>query len=202
MISKNNLPYIGIIILILVILFQPKRCDYTPPTPKIDTVIVYQTIRDTIKVETIKYLGSKTDTVWIKEPGWIPDSTYKGLLDQYTLLGSHHFKRNVFSSEFKIADYGTVAVTDTIYGNWLINSWIATNLTIPTTTITIEKETPKKNQFYFGPSIGISKSSPISGVYGNILLKTKSDQIYSLSLGYNTEPTVMFGYYWKIKLKK
>jgi len=197
----KNLPYIGIIILILIILFQPKPEPIVSP-PKIDTVYVYDTIRDTIQVEKIKYVGGKIDTVWMKEPGWIPDSTYQGLLAQYTLLGNHHFKRNVFSSEFKIADYGSVTVTDTIYGNWLINSWITTNLTIPTTTITIEKEAPKKNQFYFGPSVAFSKPSPISGVYGNILPKTKTDQIYSLSMGYNTEPTVMFGYYWKIKLKK
>ena len=175
----KKLPYIGIIVLLLVILFQNRSCKQPngPNTPKIDTVIVYKHIVDTIVVEKPVLVSSKPDTVWMEKEENAPDTTYEGLLFQYKLLGGKYFTTNVFKSDFKIADYGYISVTDSIYGNWLMNSTIFTDLKIPTTTITIEKEAPKKAQLYFGPQISMSKTYPVSGVYGSLLLKTKQDKI-------------------------
>lgn len=199
----KNLPYIGIIILLLVVLFQNRSCKQpdVPEPSKIDTVIVYKYIHDTIPGEP-RFIAAKIDTsIWMKKTDFKPDTTYKGLLKQYEELGNRYFTTNTFKTDFKIADYGYISVTDSIYGNWLMNSTIFTDLNIPTTTITIEKEAPKKNEFYFGPQLSMSRTYPISGVYGSALLKTKQDKIYHLSLGYNGEAQIMGGLYFKIKIK-
>lgn len=199
----KKLSYIGIVILLLVILYQNRSCKQPdlPNTPKIDTVIVYRHVVDTIIVEKPVLVASKPDTIWMDKPENTPDTTYQGLLYQYTQLGSRYFKTNVFKSDFQIADYGYISVTDSIYGNWLMNSTIFTDLKIPTTTITIEKEAPKRAELYFGPQLSMSKTYPISGAYGSLLLKTKQDKIYHFSMGYNGEMQFMGGIYFKIKIK-
>lgn len=200
----KTLPYIGIIVLLLIVLLQNKGCNNQngqDNTPKIDTVYKTIHITDTVIIEKPVLVAAIPDTVWMKEEENTPDSTYDGLLNQYTELGNRYFTTNVFQNKFEIEDYGSVTVTDSIYGNWLMNSTMFTDLKIPTTTITIEKEAPKKNEFYFGPQLSMSRTYPISGVYGSALLKTKQDKIYHLSLGYNGEAQIMGGLYFKIKIK-
>lgn len=199
----KNLPYIGIIILLLVVLFQNKSCKQPdePILSKIDTVIVYKYIHDTIPGEP-RFIAAKIDTsIWMKKADFKPDTTYKGLLKQYEELGNRYFTTNTFKTDFKIADYGYISVTDSIYGNWLMNSTIFTDLNIPTTTITIEKEAPKKNEFYIGGTLTLSKTYPVSGIYGGFLMKNKKDQIYGINIGYNGEPQIGASLYYKLKLK-
>lgn len=198
----KKLPYIAIIILLILVLFQPKRCQETPSSPKIDTVIVYEKIRDTIIVKEPVFVASKPDTIWLKKDENIPDSTYEGLLYQYTQLGNRYFTTNVFQTDFPISTFGYVTVTDSVYGNWLMTTSLVTNLQIPTTTITVEKESPKRNEFYVGPRFTGNSIHPISGVYGALILKTKKDLLYDISVGYNGEMQYGFGFLYKIKLRK
>lgn len=199
----KKLPYIAIIALLLVILFQPWSCkpDGDLPSPEIDTVIVYKHITDTIIVEKPVPVASIPDTVWMKEEN-APDSTYEGLLSQYTELGNRYFTTNVFQTDFQISTFGYVTVTDSIYGNWLMTTTLVSNLKIPTTTITIEKEIPKRNELFAGPRLTGNHIYPISGVYGAAILKTKRDILYDFSIGYNGEMQYGFGILYKIKLRK
>lgn len=199
----KKLPYIAIIILLLIILFQNRSCKSPIPAPKIDTVTVYIPVKDTITIEKPVLIATKKDTVWMKKEENTPDSTYQGLLNQYTELGNRYFTTNVFQNRFKISDYGSITVTDSVYGNWLINSSIFTDLNIPITTITIEKPVTPKNQFYTGVTFTGNKITPLTAVYGNLLLKTKKDKIYAVSIGWDGERTnYAFSLYWKIKLRK
>lgn len=196
----KKLSYIVIIILFLVIFFQNRSCQPPEPITKMDTIYVYKHIRDTIRIDSPVYISGRIDTIWLdKNP---PDTTYEGLLNQYTLLGNQHFKYNVFKSTFPVSDYGTVSVTDTIYGNWLMSSNFETDLKIPTTTITVEKETPPKNEFYTGGSITLDKYNPFSGIYGGIIYKDKKDKLYGINIGYNGNIQYGLSYYTKIKLKR
>jgi hypothetical protein len=197
------LPYIGIIVLLLIVLLQNRSCspaDITPPN--IDTVIVYETIRDTVEVEVPTLVAAIPDTVWLKEEENAPDSTYDGLLYQYAELGNRHFTTNVFKSEFQIEDYGKITVTDSIYGNWLMSSTLVTDLEIVYPEITITKTAPSRNQMYIGTTFTGNKSYPISGVYGGLMLKTKQDRLYGAAIGWTGEITYSFSLYYKIKLRK
>lgn len=194
------------IIAILAFFLGKSSCSPSPePTVivKTDTVTIYKTIIDTIYVDRIKLIASKPDTVWQKE--YIPDTTYYGLLRQYSRLGKEHFTKNVYSSEFKIADYGKITVYDTIYANKLMSSYIATNLNIPITTITVEKETIlNKTELYTGISLLGNKEDLITGIYGNLFLKTKKSSLYGILVGYdgyaqNISYGISFNH--KIKLK-
>ena len=200
----RTLPYIAIIVLLVIVLLQNKSCnnpiDIKPP--KADTVVVHHIVRDTITIVKPVLVASKPDTIWKYRDQNTPDTTYDGLLKQYTELGNRYFTTNTFKSKFQIADYGSVTVTDSIYGNWLMTSTLTSDLKIPTTTITIEKPLPPKNQLYIGAIFTGNTTYPISGVYGGLLLKTKRDRIYGTSVGWTGEVTYGFSLYYKIKIRK
>jgi len=185
----KNIAYIVIGVFLLIILLQ-NQCSgpKTPPKEIRDTVIVYEIIRDTIPGEPI-YLKGKTvrDTVWLTENK--PDSTYNGLLSQYKTLGNSHFEKRLFKTDFPIS-------------NSLIGSSIVTNLNIPTTTITVEKEAPLKTKLYYGITLTGIKPQPINGVYGDLLLKTKKEKIYGLGVGWNGEIIYKGSIYWPLKFKR
>jgi hypothetical protein len=196
----SNLPYLAIIVLIVIVFLQNKGCNEDTPINTVDTVTVYIHTVDTVYGKP-EIVYTKSDTIWLKDTLFIPDTTYTGLLNQYTKLGNKYFTTNVFSTKFDISDYGSVTVTDTIYGNWLMGSSLITDLTIPVTTITVEKEAPSRRQLYGGPRFTGNSTLPVSGVYGDLLLKTKKDRIYGISIGYTGE--IQFGgsLYYPIKIK-
>lgn len=202
----KTLPYIGIIVLLLIVLLQNRSCngpEVQDNAPKIDTVYITIHIRDTVIIEKPVLIASIPDTVWQKEEENTPDSTYSGLLNQYTELGNKYFTTNVFKNKFSIGDYGSVTVTDSIYGNWLMNSTLTTDLDILYPEITIERTNPPVTQLYIGTTFTGSKITPLTAVYGNLLLKTKKDRLYSIGVGWDGENTVYsLSLYWKIKLRK
>lgn len=206
---KTILPYIALVIMVIIILLQnegclrPKDSEISDTVVRYDTTIVYQTIRDTVPGKPI-YIKSKVDTsVWMKKSEYKPDTSYSGLLFQYKTLGNKHFSTNLFKTEFPIADYGTVTIYDSIRQNQLIHSELISNLTIPITTITVEKQipTPSKRQLYFGTTITGNKFNPISGVYGGLQLKTKKDRLYGLSVGYTGQIEYAGSLYFPLKIK-
>lgn len=201
----KSIPYIGIILLLLVILLQNRGCidqkeQYNTP-PKIDTMVVYKYIHDTIPGKPV-YLKTKIDTsVWMKRSDNIPDTTYKGLLSQYKGLGNKYFSTNIFKTDFKIAEYGSITLTDSVRENQLVSSVLTTNLNIPVTTITIEKSSPPKRQLFVGGSFVMNKTDVISGVYGGLQLKTKRDRLYGISVGWAGKPQLAGSLYYPIKQK-
>ena len=67
----------------------------------------------------------------------------------------------------------------------------------------IVKELPK-NQVYIGLSGGFDKVNVVNFIGPSLLLRTKSDKIYSIGVGYSASKTISIqgSIYWKIKLKK
>lgn len=197
----NLISFITIILLLVVILLQDKCSSPTPTKETRDTIIVYKTVHDTIPGK-IQFVKTKIDTsIWQKKSDYKPDTTYKGLLKQYNFLGNKHFATNSFKTDFAIGDYGTVSVIDSVRENWLVSSVIETNLKIPTTTITVTKEAPIKRQLYVGFSLTGNQPAPINGVYGDIMLKTKKDRLYGVSMGFNGEPVYKVSLLWPLKIK-
>lgn len=204
LINQNDIGYLVLIaILSIVIFFQ--KCggkSYIPPAPKIDTVIHYVEIHDTVKGKT-KYIKSKPDTLWMDSLVYRPDTSYYKLLDQYKALGNKHFSTNIFKSEFSLGEYGKATVTDTINHNQLISSGLSYKITIPEKTITIEKQAPAKRQLYIGAGTYGSRQNIIDGVYVGGLYKDRKDRITGASIGYGGgHIQVGVSSYWKLKLGK
>lgn len=203
---KNSLPYIALIIMTVIILLQNDGCfpeKEMEPKITIDTVIIYKEVKDTIPGKPV-YISTKIDTsIWMKKSEYKPDTSYMGLLSQYRKLGNKHFSTNFFKTDFKIADYGTISITDSIRENQLIHTELTSNLNIPVTTITVEKEIPQKpkNQMFWGTGISGNKMQPISRVSLGLLLKNKKDKIYGFSLGYTGQLEYEGKLYFPIKIK-
>lgn len=193
---SDSFPYLVIIGLLIFILLSNKGCiggkSSNPEEIKRDTVIKYIHVTDTIVKTKIVPIKTKKDTIWIKSPENKPDTTYEGLLKQYNFLGNKHFESKFYSNTFKIKDYGTVTLNDTIKANELIYSSLVSNLLIPEKTITIEKKIPYR-QLYIGLEALGNSDSPINGAFASGIFKTKKDNLYGLAIGYQKYPDMKNG---------
>lgn len=201
LVNRNDIGYLLVIVILGSIVFLQK-CggggDNVPP-PKIDTVVNYIEVHDTVKGRT-KFIQGKKDTLWADSLVYVPDTSYPKLLEQYKSLGDKHFSTNIFKSEFELGEYGKAVVTDTVKGNQLISSGLSYNLSIPEKTITIEKPAPPKRQLYVGFGGFGNKSNYVDGVYIGGVYKDKQDRLSGVSVGYSNGQ-INFGLssYWKIK---
>lgn len=196
----NNLLYLVIGGLIAVILLQKYGGNaLETPAPKIDTVIKYITVHDTVKGKT-KYIKGETDTSWITLVEYVPDTNYPRLVKQYKALGDRHFKTNIYKTKFPIK-YGSAQVTDSIFGNELVSSSLEIDAIFPEKTITIVKPLPPVNQFYVGTSLTGYNQAFINSVSVGLLYKDKKDKILGLSLGYNNVGKIQYGASLYLKIK-
>lgn len=207
--NKQNLPYL-IIVILLIIIFLQRSCNNTSPNPGpiIDTShhsgVSYITLHDTIKGKTI-YLPGKTDTSWRHDTLYTPSSDYEELLKQYDELGNKYFRLNTYKTKFPIKKYGSITVYDSVVSNALVSTVAIDSLKIPEfhDTFTITKTIPDvpKRQLYIGGGLFTSKSDPLSAAQVGVIYKDKHDQVFSLSIMYDGVLSYGVGYYWKIKLK-
>ena len=209
--NKQNLPYIVIIVLLIIIFFQRGCHQYKEPIhlPTIDTShhsgVIYDTIHDTLKGKTV-YLPSKIDTSWRHDTLFTPSLDYTELLKQYDELGDKYFRLNTYKTKFRIKNYGYITVYDSIVSNSLVSTTAIDSLKIPIyyDTFTITKTIPQevKRQLYFGGNLFTSKSNPLSAAQVGLVYKDKHDQIFTLSALYDGNIHYGIGCYWKITLKK
>lgn len=199
LVNRNDVVYLlTITLLILVLLIQKCGGDsYVPPAPKIDTVVKYVQVHDTVKGKT-KYIKGDVDTSWITLIEYVPDTNYPILLRQYKALGDRHFKTNVYKTRFPIK-YGSAQVTDSIFGNELVSSHIELDVVFPEKTVTVTKYTPAKRQLYLGLGAYGNARTVIDGVYVGALYKDRKDRVFGANIGYNNGLQVGVSSYWKIK---
>jgi len=121
-----------------------------------------------------------------------------------------------FAPEITIDSIGTKpnptlgygVLTDTITQNKIISRDIVWNFKVPTIyNTTIVKELPK-TQVYYGFNIAGNKENIFSTASGGLILKTKTDKLYQLNLGVQTNPSggvvpyIGGGIFWKINLNR
>ena len=121
-----------------------------------------------------------------------------------------------FAPEITIDSIGTKpnptlgfgVITDTITQNKVLSRDVAWNFEVPTIyNTTIVKDLPK-TQLYYGFNLGGNKQDIFSTASGGLILKTKSDKLYQLNLGVQTNgvdgvvPYIGGGIFWKINLNK
>jgi hypothetical protein len=201
-----DLKSILLIVLILIIVLM-KTCDRKETKPGTTVKIEgkkYEVVKhdiDTLiqKKETVVY--KKGTDIYHDTTIYVPTPIS---FDTVQVVNDYYAKR-VYIDTLKLADsLGYIVVNDTISQNSLLGRlW---NAQVNKTTIKetlIVKELPK-NQIYIGLVGGFDKATVVNFAGPSIMLKTKTDKVYSIGVGYSASKVVSIqgGLYWKIKLKK
>lgn len=198
-INKN---FFNVIILILVCVILLQKCN--SKEDKVEPKVV----KDTVWVEAKNTVVTKP--VLIKTiPGkvsvqYIPDPEYKKLVIQYQELVKAYIAKNIHKDSIKIDSIGYVHIQDTVSKNLITGRKTFYSLKYPIITNTITLPVKKTNQLYYGGGLQGGQNQLINQFNAGVLLKTKSDQIYNVYTGLDTNGHVQVGLqaYWKIKLHK
>lgn len=196
-----------LIIALIIIIVLMRSCDGSGSKPG-ETINIdgkkYEVLKHTIDTvivphDTIVYRKGKD--IYHKVPVYqvVPIN-----VDTLAILKDFYAKR-VYIDTLRLSDsLGYIVVNDTISENSLLGRlWTAqvNNTTIKEQIIV--KELPK-NQVYIGLVGGFDKVNIVNFAGPSLVLKTKTDKIYSVGVGYAGSGAVSIqgGIYWKIKLKK
>ena len=206
-IKKLDLKSLLIIGLIVVILLM-RACNGNGDTTKPETINVnghkYEVVDrkvDTVYVpkDTIVYKPGKT--IYRDKPIYLPISPN---VDSLAII-KDYYSAIVYRDTLHLSEnMGFVSVTDTISQNKIVGRLWSAQLKQKTVhEVTIVKE-PAKVQLYIGGTVGFDSKSPINFVGPTVMLKTKSDRVYTLSAGYGIDHRTIIqgGLLWKIKLHK
>lgn len=194
---------IGIGILLMQGCWNKRHQDATTITVHKDTTWVVK--NDTVRLlpELVGVLPP--DTIEINNPIYLPDTNYIRLKAQYEALVNQHLSSNI-SKRTYYSDSSSVEVTDTVTKNQIAGRSAVFNLKYPIIkeTTTITTVTPPRTQLYLGGGVSGTKESIVNTFDAGILLKTKQDQIYSISgtLDRNGNVGARAGAYFKIRLRK
>lgn len=203
---KLDLKTLVIFALIIIVILM-RACDGSSTNPgetiKVDgkKYEVINRIVDTVNVpvKTIEYRKGKNiyidSLIYVQVPVKV---------DTSSILKDYYAKR-IYIDTLKLKDgLGYIIVNDTVSQNTLLGRmWDAQ---VNKTTIkeqVIVKELPK-NQVYIGLVGGFDNVNIVNFAGPSLVLKTKTDKMYSIGVGYSGNKTVSIqgGIYWKIKLTK
>jgi len=197
MIKFNTQWFSVFIILVLVILLvlqrsctKPSINDHPIIVTTIDTLLVPG--KDSIVYKPKPYKVIYRDTIEI--PSKVDTSA---ILKDY-------FAKVSYNDTIKVGEYGYILLQDTITENRIASRQKIDKFSIPviTTTTTITNPPLKTTQLYIGPEIAGNATYPINYFGGNIVLKTKQDQMYNAGIGISNGGTIFkIGMAWKIKIK-
>jgi hypothetical protein len=189
-----------LVILVLVILVLLKTCGGLGSSDPIEKVITKVEVRyDTLEVEkrvfvpkvkTVIRTNTITDTVFKK---------YK--IDTLAIL-KDYYSKYVYQDTLKLDSLGYVVIMDTITQNKIFSRRFDSQILIPTTTITNDIYL-NQSKFFGGVSIGGNKSQ-INFLSGDLLYKSKKDNVYGLGIGVNQnlEPIITGRLYWRLQFGK
>jgi len=200
---KDNLT--GLLVLILLLTLFIERCNKpvepTPP-PKI--------VRDTVWVKHDSVVYSKpqlVETIQMSSKDsliYVPDTNYSKLVLQYQEVVNQLLIKNIQVDSVRIDTNGYVKIVDTVQKNLIVGRSTQVSVKYPVVKETITLYPKPVNQVYIGGDVEGSQTSLINQVRTGVILKNKKDQIFTASVGLNTDGQPVFGLgsYWKIKLKK
>ena len=191
----KNIQTLLIVVLVVIILLLRSCGGGSGHTSQIqDPIILTDTVTlyDTIIESTINYVPqykiqyqSKVDTVF-------------GEVDTLAILKDYYAKY-VYTDTLYIDTLGYAVINDTITRNSILSRNIKTNIVVPTSTVT-NTIYINERELYWG--LGLSgRTEQLNYLGGELLLKTKKHQVYSLGLGVNQDfkPVITVRMFWKIK---
>lgn len=192
---------LSIVILLGVVLFQHNKIkNFQPPAPKVDTVINYVEVHDTVpgKPRLVKIIDK--DTVFYPKIEYLPHPDYDILLDQYQRLAAKHFVTKVFETKFPIK-YGFARVIDTVAENKVVGNDLILDIDIPERIIKVTQPAPPSRQYYVGTIGTLTKEDFLNSVSIGGLYKDKKDRIFGASIGINESGKIQYGVSSYIKIK-
>lgn len=210
--NKKILDYLDfksiIIICLIIVILLLKMCTPKPPVKPGDTIkvggkkyTVLHRIIDTQYIPKTKIVYKPGETIYVEKPIYIDVPVD---VDTGTILKDYYAKR-VYKDTIKLEDsLGTITLVDTIQENKIKGRLFKSNINQIVIKDSIIVEKPSVNQVYVGGVIGVDRVVGINFFGPSLVLKTKTDNMYSLGFGINNNRTtsVQLGALWKIKLRK
>ena len=203
---KKNFSLLIIAALVIVILLQ-RAC--TPKNSESKEIIkidgkkyeVIKRVTDTLKIPVIHNVYKKGEDIYHEVPVYV-DVIVPSNIDTGLIL-KKFYATHVYKDTLHLKDsLGFIAVTDSISKNKLVSrSWNAkVNKTTINNTIYLKE---LSNQFYLGGSLGMQRPGQFL-LGGNAILKTKTDKVFGLGVGVNSQlqPFFQGSMLWKISFKK
>jgi hypothetical protein len=203
---KKNFSLLIIAALVIVILLQ-RTCTPKNSEPKEIIKIdgkkyeVIKRVTDTLKIPVIHNVYKKGEDIYHEIPVYV-DVIVPSNIDTGLIL-KKFYATHVYKDTLHLKDsLGFIAVTDSISKNKLVSrSWNAkVNKTTINNTIYLKE---LSNQFYLGGSLGMQRPGQFL-LGGNAILKTKTDKVFGLGVGVNSQlqPYFQGSMLWKISFKK
>ena len=181
-----------IVILLTVILAMYKCQGSGTIVSKVDTIENISYIHDTIK------LKGKTKIKPVPEIQWLHDT----LIDSSGNISIVNVKKYATNDTFVYkTDSFSVTFYSKIYSDCPLDSLkhdLVASVRHKIIERIITKEIVRKNAFFAGPTVGISKGSSFLSLDG--LYERNGKTIYKLGVGVNTQfqPVLKAGMYWQI----
>ena len=177
----KNFVYALTVLFMLILLYRAECGSPVIPIGSKKVVVdgkKYDVIKEITDTQYVKYTEKgETDTV-------VHDTTIYvqiPVLDSVKLdsLVKLYYAKNVHSDTLKL-NYGSIYVQDSVQFNKIFWRRWSADLLIPSEKKTLIVKEPAKNQVYFGA--GASYGTSITPTVG-LMLKTKQERIYGVSLG-------------------
>lgn len=161
---------------------------------------VIRTVTDTVYItKTLtKYINGKdiynVDIVKIKS-----DTVFLKKIDTIRIVEDYSTHRLYIDTLF--LENGNLIIKDTLYKNKIESRYWVSNIKDKIITKETFITEPLRNSLYFGGSIFQENIFKINSISTSLLLKTKKDKIFILSLGIdkNKQPILGTSYFIKIK---
>ena len=192
---------LSIVILLGVVFYQHNKIkNFQPPAPKVDTVINYVEVHDTVpgKPRLIKVIDK--DTIFYPKIEYLPHPDYDILVDQYERLAAKHFVTKVFETKFPIK-YGFARVIDTVAENKVVGNDLILDIEVPERIIKVTQPAPPTRQYYVGTIGTLTRDEFLNSVSIGGLYKDKKDRIFGASIGINESGKIQYGISSYIKIK-
>lgn len=192
---------LSIVILLGVVFYQHNKIkNFQPPAPKVDTVINYVKVHDTVpgKPKLIKIIDK--DTIFYPKIEYLPHPDYDILVDQYERLAAKHFVTKVFETKFPIK-YGFARVIDTVAENKVVGNDLILDIEVPERIIKVTQPAPPTRQYYVGTIGTLTREDFLNSVSVGGLYKDKKDRIFGASIGINESGKIQYGVSSYIKIK-
>lgn len=192
---------LSIVILLGVVFYQHNKIkNFQPPAPKVDTVINYVEVHDTVpgKPKLVKVI--QTDTVEYVETEYLMDPEYYSLLEKYTSLSTKYYAMNIFETKFPIK-YGFARVIDTVTENKVLGNDLILDIEVPERIIKVTQPAPPTRQYYIGTVGTLTSQEFLNSVSIGGLYKDKKDRIFGASIGINESGKIQYGISSYIKIK-
>lgn len=182
----KNLVY-GVTVLFLLILLYRAECGRPVVVPNVNKVVIdgkkYEVIKKVTDTQYVKYTEKgKSDTVVHDTTIYVKIPTLDSL--QLDSLAKLYYAMNVFSDTLSLK-YGKIYVQDSVQQNKIVGRNWGADLLVPVEKTTITVKEPPRNQIYFGPKLDYNNTI-VPGV--GMMLKTKRDRIYGVSVSIGKTP--------------